>query len=60
MNISKLNKADVLRVLYNRAQTQGVGIFQYQKGDMTQEQAEELLSKQTRFDYVQGRVMKIE
>lgn len=60
MDISKLNKADVLRVLYNRAQTQGMGIYQYKAGDMTQEEAEELVKNQTYFDYVQGRVMKID
>ena len=61
MDISKLNKAEVLAALYNRAQTQGMGIYQYQKGDMTREQAQEMLdSGKTYFDYVIGRVMKVD
>ncbi len=61
MNISKLNKAEVLAALYNRAQTQGMGIFQYQKGDMSKEQAEEILQQgHTYFDYLAGRVMKVD
>jgi len=61
MDISKLNKAEVLAALYNRAQTQGMGIFQYQKGDMSKEQAEGILKEgHTYFDYLAGRVMKVD
>lgn len=35
IDISKFDKADVLRVLYNAAQPQGIGMLQYQPGDMS-------------------------
>ena len=61
MDISKLNKAEVLASLYNRASCQGMGILQYKDGDMTIEKAQEMLDAgETYFDYVQGRVMKID
>ncbi len=61
MNISKLNKAKVLVALYNRAKPQGMGFIQYTPEGMTESQAQELLnSGQTYFDYVGGRVMKID
>lgn len=61
MDISKLNKAEVLAALYNRAQTQDMGIFQYQKGDMSREQAEGILKEgRTYLDHLAGRVMKVD
>ena len=60
MDISKYDKADVLRVLYNKARTQGMGILHYTSEDMTRDKAQELLdSGMTYFDYVGGRVMKV-
>ncbi len=56
----KLSKAEVLMVLYNSAKTQGMGIFSYQIGQMTLEQAKNLLDKQKYFDYLKGRVMKVD
>lgn len=59
MNISKLDKAEVLRVLYNNSKPLGFGVFHYKPIDMTIEEARELLEDQTSFDYVGGRVLKI-
>ena len=61
MNISNYNKADVLAALYNASKPQGMGMLHFNPSKMTQEQAQEMLdSGQTYFDYVQGRVMKID
>lgn len=60
IDISHLSKAKVLAALYNRSAPQGLGILQYSEGQMTEEQAAELLKKQTYFDYLYGRVMKID
>jgi len=61
MDISHLDKAEVLAALYNRAQPQGMGFLHYTAEDMTTEQAKKLLDDgQTYFDYVFGRVMKVD
>lgn len=59
ISIAGLDKADVLRALYNRAKPQGTGFLHYSAGDMTLEEARELLAASTYFDYVKGRVMKV-
>ena len=58
--VGDLDKADVLRVLYNNAKVQGMGIFQAVDGDMSKEEAQSLLARQSYFDYLKGRVMKVE
>lgn len=61
MNISEFDKAVVLAALYNRAQTQGMGMLQFDPKAMTVEEARRLLdSGKTYFDYLKGRVMKID
>ena len=61
MDISRFDKADVLRVLYNRAQTQGMGILHYTPESMTKAEAQKMLDEgQTYFEYVNGRVMKVD
>jgi hypothetical protein len=61
IDISKLNKAQVLAVLYNNSRPLGLGIMQYEQKRMTEAEAAELLSKQDGyFDYVKGRVMKVD
>jgi len=61
MDISHLNKADVLAALYNHSRPQGMGFLHYTPEDMTTEQAQKLLDDgHTYFDYLQGRVMKID
>lgn len=62
MDISKLNKADVLAVLYNNAKPRGLGFLHYTPAEMTREEAQKLLDKSEYkyFDYVNGRVIKID
>jgi hypothetical protein len=60
MNIKGKNKAKILAALYNRSRPQGMGFLQAKAGDMTEEEAAELLKTETYFDYLRGRVMKID
>ena len=60
IDISKMDKADVLAALYNRAQTQGLGLLHYTPEPLAKEEAEALLEMRTYFDYLKGRVMKVE
>lgn len=62
IDISKLSKAEVLRRLYNRSGPQGMGIVHYKPEPMTLEQAQVIVDKvpSLYFDYVQGRVMKVD
>lgn len=62
IDISQLDKAAVLAALYNSAKPQGMGILHYMPEDMTHEQAAALLASRNHpyFDYVQGRVMKVD
>jgi len=60
MDISKLSKAKVLAALYNGSKVQGMGIFQAKAGSMTEEEAEHLLKEQSYFDYLHGKVMKVD
>ena len=59
MNISEFDKATVLAALYNRAKPQGMGFLHYDPKPMSIEEARELLTQQTYFDYCKGRVMKV-
>lgn len=60
VSIKGIPKAKVLAALYNRSTPRGMGFLQAKPGDMTEAQAAELLKTQTYFDYLQGRVMKID
>jgi hypothetical protein len=59
ITLSGLNKADVLAALYNAAKPQGMGFLHYDPKPMTREEAEGLLTQTTDFDYLKGRVMKV-
>lgn len=59
VNIKGLNKAEVLAALYNNSRVQGMGFLQARDGKMTTRQAEELLKHDTYFDYLYGKVMKV-
>ena len=61
INIEGLNKAEVLAALYNYAKPQGMGFLHYTPNNMTTKQAQELLDSGVKyFDYLKGRVMKVE
>lgn len=59
-----LTKGEALAALYNRAKTQGMGILHYTPEDMTVQQAEEMIveygGQKLYFDYLKGRVMKVD
>lgn len=59
INIKGLNKAEILRGLYNNSQPLGMGFIHFTPEMMTVEEAEELLLHTTYFDYLKGRVMKV-
>ena len=60
IDISKLNKAQVLSALYNASHPQGMGFIHFDPVPMSEFEATRLLEKQTYFDYIKGRVMKID
>lgn len=60
IDISKYDKRDVLIALYDNARVQGMGFLQATNEPLTQEKAGELLKRHTYFDYLYGRVMKVE
>ena len=61
IDISKLDKAEVLAALYNSSKQQGMGFLNPRgREPMTKEQAAELLKETTYFDYLNGRVMKVD
>lgn len=59
INISGLDKAEVLAALYNNSKAQGMGWLHFDAAPMTANEARELLKESTYFDYLKGRVMKV-
>jgi hypothetical protein len=56
-----LDKAAVLAALYNAAKPQGMGFLHYDPKPMSVEEARDILvSGFTNFDYLKGRVMKVD
>lgn len=55
-----LTKAEVLCALYNNAKCQGYGVLHFRSGDLNIEEAEHLISLATYYDYLYGRVLKID
>ncbi len=61
VSIRGLDKAKVLAALYNGARAQGAGFIHYDPAPMNEEEAHQILEGgQTYFDYVKGRVMKVD
>lgn len=60
ISLEGLDKGDVLAALYNASRPQGMGFFHYDPKPMTREEAQDLLKRSTDFDYLKGRVMKID
>lgn len=52
-------RARCLAALYNRSVPLGMGMLAANPSPMTEAEAAELLRHQSRFDYLRGRVMKI-
>lgn len=66
ISIAGLDKADVLRCLYDRARPLGLGFLNYTPEPMTHDEAAAIFKAYTEhfptyihFDYVKGRVMKV-
>lgn len=59
VNIKGLSKAAVLAALYNASRPQGFGMLQFDPTPMTEAEASKLLEHTTYFDYLKGRVMKV-
>ncbi len=61
VNIKGLDKARVLKALYDHSHVQGLGFMHAaEEGTVTVERCAELLEKSTSFDYLYGRVLKVE
>jgi hypothetical protein len=75
IDISGLDKASVLKALYDNAQCLGMGILQFESGDMPIEEAHDIIAygsgnsagdyacdvgPRLYFDYFKGRVMKVD
>ena len=60
ISLKGLNKAEVLARLYNASRIQGMGFLQAVSTQMTIREAEELLKQDTCFDYLHGKVMKVD
>lgn len=60
VDISNIDKAKVLAALYNATHPQGLGLLHYDPTPMSETEARELLKSQTHFDYLKGRVMKVD
>ena len=61
IDISKMNKAEVLAKLFDSSKAQGMGFLQNHEEPMTIEEAQAYFDAgQTYFDYVRGRVMKVD
>jgi len=55
-----LDKAEVLAALYNASKSQGLGSRHHDPKPITSKEAEVVLKQTTNFDYLQGRVMKVD
>jgi hypothetical protein len=61
VSMNGLDKADVLAALYNAAGSVGKGYLQHDNSSMSRGEARKILDRgQTSFDYLKGRVMKID
>ena len=60
IDISNISKGKVLAALYNNSKVQGFGAFHFDPKEMTESEANTLLKDCTYFDYLKGRVMKID
>jgi hypothetical protein len=59
VSIKGLDKGAVLAALYNASKPQGMGFVYFDPTPMSAEQGNGLLAKGADFDYLQGRVMKV-
>ncbi len=65
VNIKGLSKEAVLAALYNNSKPQGMGFLHFKPGDMSPEEAKQIIGQRRDtghyfFDYLMGRVMKVD
>ncbi len=60
IDIGGLDKRKVLKALYDNSKPQGMGFLHFINRDMTLDEAEGLLAQGSYFDYLNGRVMKVD
>lgn len=59
IDISGIDKAKLLAALYNNSKPLGLGFRHFDPKLMTDDEAAKLLEDQAYFDYLKGRVMKV-
>jgi len=59
IDISGIDKAELLAALYNASKPQGMGFLHFTPEPLPIEEARELLKGGSSFDYLKGRVMKV-
>ena len=59
VSIKDLDPAAVLAALNNASKPQGMGFLHFMPDDMGLDEARGLLARNNRFDYLNGRVMKV-
>ena len=60
LTIKEGKKAETLLVLYNNAKKQGLGLLNYKSSELTIDNTKKLLCDETYFDYLNGKVLKID
>lgn len=60
INIKGISKGKVLAALYNNSKPQGLGLSYFTPENMTEDEADEILELETQFDYLKGRVLKVD
>lgn len=61
VSIKGLDKAKVLKALYDNSHVEGMGFMHAApEGTVTEDRCRELLEKNTAYDYLYGRVMKVD
>ena len=60
VNTKGLSKAEVLVALYNASHPQGMGYLFAEDGDMQIAEAQKIVQSQDYFDYLKGRVLKVD
>lgn len=60
IDITGISKAAILAALYNNSKPQGMGFLAFDPEEMSEKEAAKLLQKSNYFDYLNGRVMKVD
>ena len=60
VDVTGLDKVEVLRALYARAKPLGMGFIHFVEGPLPLHEAQAAVRQQTYFDYLKGRVMKVD